>query len=84
MQGSGSWINPQDVCSYALLYWWLYTSIVDVKNFQTPNATDLIKGQQVNIKFQKQMHKVEILVSGIVTCTVIIVLAVYKVNENIT
>ena len=61
------------------------TSIVDVKKFQTPNATDLIKGQQVNIKFQKQMHKVEILeMSGIATCTVIIVLEVYKVYENIT
>ena len=61
------------------------TSIVDVKKFQTPNATDLTKGQQVSIKFQKQMHKVEILeMSGIVTCTVIILLAVYKVYENLT
>ena len=61
------------------------TSIVDVKKFQTPNATDLTKGQQVNIKFQKQMHKVEILeMSGIVTCTVIIVLAVYFVHSEMT
>ena len=59
------------------------TSIVDVKKFQTPNATDLTKGQQVNIKFQKQMQKVEILeMSGIVTCTVIIVLAVCNVYEK--